>query len=89
MKTIVDYIEDLKEKYNLPSYFKAMQYIDMDRQAWTKIKNGGGISDKNALRLAKALKIEPLEIMAISNALKSKNVEIRTIWARLAEEKKK
>ena len=87
MKTIKDYIELLKTTYNLDSYYKAMKYINMDRQAWTAIQKGGGISEKNALRLAQALKIDPIEIMAVSNALKAGSNEIRDVWLKLAKQK--
>jgi len=59
----------------------------MDRQAWTNIQKGSGISEKNAMRLAQALKIDPIEIMAVSNALKASTNEIRDVWLRLAKEK--
>lgn len=88
MDTIKDYIEELKNQYKLESYYKALSFIEMDRQAWTKIQKGSGISEKNALRLAQALKIDPIEIMAVSNALKAENNEIRNIWFKLAKEKK-
>lgn len=87
MQTIVDYIEKLKEDYNLPSYYKAMEFIGMGVQGWTKIKAGGGISEKNAIRLAQALRIDPIEIMAVSNALKAENNEIKMIWLKLAKQK--
>jgi len=87
MKTIADYIEQLKKTYKINSYYKAMEFLEMDRQAWTKIQKGGGISEKNAIRLANALKISPIEIMAVSNALKAPNNEIRDIWLKLAKEK--
>lgn len=89
MKTIKEYIELLKTTYNLDSYYKAMQFINMDRQAWTAIQKGGGISEKNAIRLAEALKIDPIEIMAVSNALKANTNEIRNIWLKLADQKEK
>jgi predicted lipid-binding transport protein (Tim44 family) len=85
MKSIKDYIDQLKEMYKLDSYYKAMKFINMDRQAWTTIQKGSGISDKNALRLAQALKIDPIEIMAISNALKAENNEVRDVWLKLAK----
>ncbi len=88
MKTIADYIDELKEKYQLDSYYKTMAYIGMGTQGWTKIKAGGGVSEKNAVRLAQALKIDPIEIMAVSNALKAENNEIKMIWLKLAKEKK-
>lgn len=87
MKTIKDYIEELKEKYKLDSYYKAMTFLEMDRQAWTNIQKGSGISEKNAVRLAQALKIDPIEIMAVSNSLKAANNEIKNIWLKLAKEK--
>ncbi|MFZ4504413.1 MAG: hypothetical protein ACOYM1_10725 [Methylovulum sp.] len=87
MKTIKNYIEELKEMYQFESYYKALKFIDMDRQAWTAIQKGSGISEKNAIRLAQALKIDAIEIMAISNALKASNNEIRNIWLKLAKEK--
>lgn len=87
MKTIKTYIEELKEQYKLDSYYKAMQFLDMDRQAWTNIQKGSGISEKNAMRLAQALKIDPIEIMAVSNALKASTNEIRDVWLKLAKEK--
>ncbi len=87
MQTIKDYIEMLKSMYGLKSYYKAMAFIDMVPQGWTKIKNGGGISEKAAVRLAQALKIDPIEIMAISNALKAENNEIKMIWLKLAKQK--
>lgn len=89
MKTIVNYIEELKEKYHLESYYKTMAYIDMERQAWSKIQKGQGLSEKNALRLAQALKIDPIEIIAVSNALKAENNELKLMWLKLAEEKEK
>ena len=87
MKTIKEYIEKLKTMYELDSYYKAMKFLDMDRQAWTNIQKGSGISEKNAMRLAQALKIDPIEIMAISNALKAGKNEIRDVWLKLAKEK--
>jgi hypothetical protein len=87
MKTIKNYIEQLKEQYQFDSYYKAMQFLEMDRQAWTNIQKGSGISEKNAMRLAQALKIDPIEIMAVSNALKATTNEIRDVWLKLAKEK--
>lgn len=88
-KTIIFYINTLKSRYNLSSYYAAMTFLELPRQSWTKIKNGGGISDKNAIKLAAALKIDPLEIIAISNSLSAKNQEICNIWQKLAKDKEK
>lgn len=87
MQTIADYIEMLKNMYGLKSYYKAMAYIDMTPSGWTKIRHGGGISDKNALRLAQALKIDPIEIFAVSYALQAENNEIKMVWLKLVKQK--
>ncbi len=44
-------------------------------------------SEKAAVILAQALKIDAIEIMAISNALKAENNEIKMIWLKLAKQK--
>ena len=86
MKTIVPYIEEVKNRFKLNSYGKTMAYLGMQKQAWTAIQKGQGVSEKNAIRIGQAIGIDPLEIMAISMALKAKNRESRDLWLRLAKQ---
>lgn len=85
MKTIVPYIEQVKSLLNLRTYPETMEYIGMQKQAWTAIQKGTGVSEKNAIRIAQILSIDPMEIIAISMALKAKNNEIRDLWLKLAK----
>jgi hypothetical protein len=87
MKTIENYIEEVKEKLNLSTYQETMEYLGMAKQAWTAIQKGTGVQEKNAIRIAGILNISPIEIMAVSLALKAKNNEIRDMWLKLAKEK--
>jgi hypothetical protein len=87
MKTIEPYIVELKEKLNLETYSQTMEYLGMAKQAWTAIQKGAGITEKNAIRIGGILKIDPIELMAISMALKAKNKEAQNIWLKLAKEK--
>lgn len=87
MKTIEPYIIELKEKLNLETYSQTMKYLGMAKQAWTAIQKGAGITEKNAIRIGSILKIDPIELMAISMALKAKNKEAQNIWLKLAKEK--
>lgn len=64
-----------------------MKYLGMHKQAWTQIQNGTGIKEKNAIRIAQVLDIDPIELMAISMALQAKNRENRDLWLKLAKEK--
>lgn len=85
MKTIVPYINEVKSLLKLKTYPETMEYLGMAKQSWTKIQKGSGVSEKNALRIAQILNIEPLEIMAISMALKAENNEIRDYWLKVAK----
>lgn len=85
MKTIVPYINEVKSLLKLKTYPETMEYLGMAKQSWTKIQKGSGVSEKNAIRIAQILNIEPLEIMAISMALKAENNEIRDYWLKVAK----
>lgn len=83
MAQITEYIEEAKRKLKFDSYNQTMKHLGMTRQQWTAIQKGSGVSDKNAIRIAKLLKIEPLEIIAISKALRAENREIREYWLKV------
>lgn len=85
MKTIVHYINEVKSLLKLKTYPETMEYLGMAKQAWTKIQKGSGVSEKNAIRIAQILNIEPLEIMATSMALKAENNEIRDYWLKVVK----
>lgn len=85
MKTIVPYINEVKSLLKLKTYPETMEYLGMAKQSWTKIQKGSGVSEKNAIRIAQILSIEPLEIMAVSMALKAENNEIRDYWLKVAK----
>ena len=62
-----------------------MAHIGMHIQAWTAIQKGAGVSETNAIRIAQILNIDPMEIVAVSMALRAKNKEIRSLWLKLAK----
>jgi len=69
------------------SDYEIANFLGVSRQYMTKINHGGVFSNKIAFQLAETLKIDPLEIMATCQALKTKNQEIRNVWIKLAKEK--
>lgn len=87
MKTIEPFIIELKEKLKLQTFSETMEYLGMAKQAWTAIQKGAGINEKNAIRIGGILGVDPIELLAISMALKAKNKESRDIWLKLAKEK--
>lgn len=85
MKTLVPYIESVKSLLKLKTYPETMEYLGMQKQAWTNIQKGSGVAEKNAIRIAQVLNIDPIEILAVSMALKAKNKESRDLWLKLAK----
>lgn len=81
----MDYLEEARAKLGGATQQRTMEHLGMHRQQWTAIEKGSGISDKNAIRLARFLEIEPLEILAISHATSAKNREIREYWYKVGK----
>ena len=86
MKLIIDYIELLKIKKKTKTQSETMRLLDLKRSNYDKYKDGGSISDKNAIKLAEMLKIDPMEIISYSKALKPHiSKEEKNIWLSLAK----
>jgi len=84
MKTTVEYIDAAKKALNIESDYKFCQWLGMPRQAannWRKGKNG--IDDYVAVRIAEALGIEPMEIIAAANYEREKGEERKTWWGKI------
>ena len=88
MKTLENYIDEFKEKLKIESDYQLSKKIDVSRQQISKIRNGEtSIGREKCIRIAAALRIDPLEIIATVEAQKEKNPEVRALWVRLAKEK--
>lgn len=82
--TLQPYITDVKERYGFKTYPEVMEFLGMQKQAWTKIQNGHGVSDKNAMRIAKVLDINVYEVLAISKACSARTNDEKDVWMKLA-----
>lgn len=88
MKWLEDYIDELKERLKLKSDYATAQYLGIPRQSMTKIRNNTAlIGNDKCLKIANALKIDPIEIIATVNAQKEKDKDLKAMWIRLAKEK--
>lgn len=88
MKTLENYIDEFKEKLKIESDYQLSKEIKVSRQQISKIRNGEtSIGREKCIRIASALKIDPLEMIATIEAQKEKNPDVRAIWIRLAKEK--
>lgn len=87
MRWFDSYVDELKEKLKLPSDYAVAQFLGIPRQSMTKVRNGAVLGHEKCLRMAIALKKDPLEIIATAEAQKEKNKELKAIWLKLAKEK--
>jgi len=77
MKTIISYIDDLKEKYG--SDYKNAQMLGISKEAVSQIRKRGTIGDETALKIAELLEIDPSEIL-IAAAMARSTGEVKTAW---------
>ena len=88
MKTLENYLDDFKEKMHIGSDYQLAKELKVTRQQISKIRNGEiALGREKCLRLATGLKVDPLEVIAVVEAAKEKNPEVRAMWVRLAKEK--
>lgn len=78
MKTIVDYLDEAKEKTG--SDYKTAQVLDVTRQYVSKMRAGKGVSNEAAVKLAGILSIDPMEIIAAAEA--NKHPEKADFWGK-------
>lgn len=81
MKTINEYLENLKEKRG--SYYKVARELKISDQAISTIRKGGGAADETAIKIANALGIEQEEVL-IAAAIERSHGEVRTTWEKIS-----
>lgn len=77
MKTIIDYIDDLKEKTG--SDYASSKAMNCDRSVISNIRKRGAIAEENAIKLADLLGIERSEILLIAAIARSEGV-VKKEW---------
>lgn len=87
MRWFDSYIDELKEKLNLNSDYAVAKFLGVPRQSMTKVRNGHVLGKEKCLRMAIALKRDPIELIATAEAQTEKNQELKAVWIRLAKEK--
>jgi hypothetical protein len=87
MKWFDSYVDELKEKLKLDSDYAVAKFLGVPRQSMTKVRRGEVLGKDKCLRMAIALKRDPIEIIATAEAQKERNQELKAMWIRLAKEK--
>jgi transcriptional regulator with XRE-family HTH domain len=86
MKTLENYLDEFKEKLKIESDYGVAKELGIARQQMSRIRNGYvAIGREKCVRIASALKIDPIEIIGTIEAAKEKKPEIKAIWIKLVK----
>ncbi len=77
MKTIIDYIDDLKEKYGSDN--KAANALNIARERISQIRKRGQLGDETAIKIADALEIDRTEVL-IAAAIARSEGDVKNAW---------
>ena len=81
MKTIIDYLDELKEKVG--SDYKVAELLGVDRSAISNIRKRGAMSTDLAIKIAELLNEDKGKLLIASEIAKSKG-NVRCEWEKLA-----
>ena len=77
MKTIIEYLDDLKEKTGSDN--KTAIALNIERTTISNIRKRGQMSDETAIKVADLLKIEKTEVLLAATIARSHG-EVKTAW---------
>ncbi|POZ53312.1 helix-turn-helix domain-containing protein [Methylovulum psychrotolerans] len=82
MKTIINYLDDLKEKTG--SDYKSAQLINIEKSTISNIRKRLLMSDETAVKIAEALGIDETEIL-IAAAVARSSGKVLTAWVKISK----
>ncbi len=86
MKT-TDYLDAIKQRYNLPSDYALSKLTGWSRSAISQYRTMPRyLSDEHAMQVAKLLERDPAEVIAHIHAERTKKPEERKVWLRIARQ---
>lgn len=81
MKTVDDYLDMLKRKYDLKSDYALAKFLGISKQRITTYRQGrSSFNTEFSIIVAKFLALEPMEIIAAMNAVREKDNLAQNFW---------
>jgi transcriptional regulator with XRE-family HTH domain len=81
MKSTGQYLDEVKGRLELPSDYAIAKALGVTRAAISSYRNGRSMPDDLVCaRIADALGVEPMEVIAAINYQRSKTDEARVLW---------
>lgn len=86
MKTTIEFLDAIKSRHGLQSDYAIAKFLKLPTATVSRYRNGRNhFDDSIALRVAKALEIEPLYVIACSHAERTSTPEVKEIWRQMAD----
>jgi hypothetical protein len=81
MKSTEQYLDEVKERLDLPSDYALAKALGLTRTAVSNYRSGRSMPDDLACaRLADAIGCEPMEVIAAINYQRAKTEDARALW---------
>jgi hypothetical protein len=85
MKSTVTYLNEAKEALNLTSDYQLAKWLNVSTAALARYQSGQRtIDDYVCVRIAEALKINPLEIITAANYEREKDIGRKAFWEKFS-----
>ncbi|MBT9097766.1 hypothetical protein KFZ76_08605 [Methylovulum psychrotolerans] len=82
MKTVIDYINDLKEKTG--SDYKTAKLLKIDKASLSVIRSKGRMADETAIKVAEALGVDETEVL-IAAAVARSDGKVLSAWLKISK----
>lgn len=83
MKTVVEYLDDLKEKNG--SDYRTAKLLKITKESVSKIRSRGQMSDETAIKMADLLKIDRSEVLIAATIARSSG-EVKESWEKISKQ---
>lgn len=83
MKTIIEYLDDLKEKTG--SDYKAAKKMNIDKSVISNIRRRQLMSDETAIKVADALGVNRSELLIAAAIARSGDSEVKKSWENISK----
>ena len=81
MKTTIEYLDIAKKMLEIESDYELARQLDLGRSSISGYRKGKNtFDDYTALKIARVLKIDPMEVIAAANAERAKSEEEKKDW---------
>lgn len=83
MESLARYLDELKELKGLERDSDVARALNVSRAHISQIRSGSHMGEVKCFELAIALRREPLELLSLNQALRSKESKVQAYWRKI------